>query len=443
MSGSVWRSAAAVAFVYLLFATLWIVFSDRAVALVAGDLDRVTALQTVKGLVFVTLSSLLIFVLVFINTGRLSDLHAANLRMEREQAGMLEMINDGVWLIDRGEARVQWRGRWQALSGYAPEDLGTVDHWLGHIHSDDRGGFAELLDALVRGTVDSLEHEHRLRAASGVWLSVRANARLMDIGETGAEATVVGTYTDLTALRQQEQRLSALAHDLGESRADLETLAAAAAHDLRQPVREIASFAQLLRRRLGDGLPAEADEDMMYFVAAARHLDSLLDGLMQAVEAARAGVSRSEVALTPLLRSCTASYEAELEAVGGTVRIDPLPVVSGDAGQLALLFDALMSNAVKFRASDRPLEVAVTAERDGPWWRIAVTDNGIGLPDEHLDEVFKVFRRLHGRAAYPGSGMGLAICRIIALHHGGTIRAERLSGPGARLVVSLPAEGGA
>lgn len=440
------RAALGVALPYMVFAGLWIVYSDQAVALLSGDLAEATTLQTAKGIAFVAVSAALIFGLVFLAHRREARHHQAHLRAERDLARVLETVSDAVWTVDAATRRVVWRGRWLALTGHAAEALPDVDAWLEQVHEDDRPAFGRQIDAMIAGALPALTHEHRLRAADGGWLWMRAQARVVeDAGHVSPEdgpaaRRLVGTYTDLTGAHRQEERLSILAHDLAEARADLAALASAAAHDLRQPVREVVSYAQLLERRLGDALVGEAAEDLSFLIGGARHLETLLDGLMRAVEATAAPPSFAPVDLAALVEERLSAHADALAAAEGTAEVGSLPVVLGGRDQLSLLFDALLSNAIKFRRAGRPLRVSVGAERDGPWWRIIVADNGIGLPPAYAEQVFQAFRRLHGRGEYDGAGMGLAICRSIAAHHGGQIRAEGSGDDGARVVLLLPTQ---
>lgn len=434
-----WRSALIVAVPYLLFAGLWIVYSDQAVEVLAGDLSEATLYQTIKGIAFVVLSAALIFGLALASQNRQSRLHQARLRAEHDLSSVLETVNDGVWTV-HPDRSVVWSGHWPVLSGYGNGDLSTVETWLEQIHTDDRATFHRRLETLLAGLEDRLVHDHRIRTANGTWLWVRTRAQAAAPADGSIRRSVVGTYTDLTAERHQEQHLTALAQDLATARTELASLASAAAHDLRQPVREVASYAQLLHRRLGPGLPADAHEDLNYLINAAQHLTGLLDGLLRAVETSRSMVAHAEVPLSGLIAKCLNNYADDLRVADGQAEVGDLPIVRGDAQKLRQMFDALICNAIKFRSPTRRLKITITAQRDGAWWRIMVADNGIGLPPEYAEEIFQAFRRLHGRGEYDGAGMGLAICRTIAAHHGGTIHATGSAEGGTRLVISLPVQ---
>jgi light-regulated signal transduction histidine kinase (bacteriophytochrome) len=166
-------------------------------------------------------------------------------------------------------------------------------------------------------------------------------------------------------------------------------------------------------------------------------MQALIDGLLMY---SRAGTSEYElepVDLSALVKTTVTTLHTSLAESGGSVEVDPLPTVRGDATQLSQLFQNLVANAIKFVA-DKPPRIEISAERQGDCWRFAVADNGIGVEPAHVERIFNVFQRLHGRSAYEGTGMGLAICRKIVERHGGAITARSRPGQGATFVVTLP-----
>jgi signal transduction histidine kinase len=141
----------------------------------------------------------------------------------------------------------------------------------------------------------------------------------------------------------------------------------------------------------------------------------------------------------------TAEFQERLDSVGGTLRAGTLPVIEGDGGELRQLFENLLSNAIKFRRPDEPLRIEVFEDdslSNGGESIIVFADNGIGFEDQYAEKVFSIFKRLHGRSDYPGTGIGLAICRKIVGRHGGRIRAMGTPGEGARFVIALPRTNG-
>ncbi|OIQ91051.1 phytochrome-like protein cph1 [mine drainage metagenome] len=228
--------------------------------------------------------------------------------------------------------------------------------------------------------------------------------------ENGHITHYVGMKQDITQLRRQEDLLSSV-------NVDLEQLLFATCHDLQEPARQIATMAQLLERTLPAGLSEEAGFALGAILTESAQLRVFVAGLS---EFARAGQSRhafSEVDLNALL----AALVREMDGAGDSISLSALPVVPGDPARLFILFDTLLSNALKFRSPDRPLAITVSACRDGDLWRFEIKDNGIGIEARYLPTLIRPFSRLHPRTRYPGSGLGLITALRIARQHNGTL----------------------
>ncbi|WP_193581923.1 sensor histidine kinase [Streptomyces mobaraensis] len=231
------------------------------------------------------------------------------------------------------------------------------------------------------------------------------------------------------------------AAELRRSNAELEQFAYVASHDLQEPLRKVASFCQLLQRRYGDGLDERAHQYIGFAVDGANRMQVLINDLLAFSRVGRVHNDHDTVDLEAVLEATLDTLSVPVEESGAEITHDPLPTVVGDRTQLGMLWQNLVSNAVKFRAPDRRPAVHVSAERDGDVWRFAVTDNGIGIGPEYTEKVFALFQRLHTREAYPGTGIGLAMCRKIVEFHGGTIAVDPEHEGGARVVFTLPATG--
>ena len=228
---------------------------------------------------------------------------------------------------------------------------------------------------------------------------------------------------------------------LRRSNEDLQQFAYVASHDLQEPLRMVVSYSELLARRYGEQLDERADRYLGYCVDGARRMQSLVNDLLaySRVEAAGALVPTDSNA------ACGEAVDRLAKAIedaGGEVTVEALPWVMADAGQLERLFQNLISNALKFRG-ERPARVTVSATRRGASWEFAVADQGIGVPPEQAGQLFQMFRRLHGRSEYPGSGIGLAISRRIVERHGGHIwlESDGVSGTTVRFVLRAAEEG--
>ena len=210
-------------------------------------------------------------------------------------------------------------------------------------------------------------------------------------------------------------------------------------HDLQEPLRSVTGYAQLLARRYRGQLDSRADELIEGAVEGARRMQVFIRDLLAY---SRIGFDRVQLvptAMEAIRDHALSNLTAAIEETGAAIESDPLPVVVGDPNQLVQLLQNLIGNSIKFRR-DEPPRVRLSAERDGPRWRFAVADNGIGIPDGARDRVFQIFQRLHPMDAYPGTGIGLAIaCRIVERHRG-RIWIESEVGKGATFWFSLPAE---
>jgi signal transduction histidine kinase len=173
-------------------------------------------------------------------------------------------------------------------------------------------------------------------------------------------------------------------------------------------------------------------------------MQRLINDLLAFSRVGRVGVTRGDVPLDEVVTRAQDDLAAVIEESGATVRLEgePLPTVTGDAGLLTQVFQNLLSNAVKFRRPGVPPEVRISCRRDGDAWRLDVQDNGIGIDPEYADRVFVIFSRLNRREDYPGTGIGLALCKKIVEYHGGRIWLDPTAGPGTTISLTLPVTAG-
>jgi signal transduction histidine kinase len=225
--------------------------------------------------------------------------------------------------------------------------------------------------------------------------------------------------------------------DLRRSNRELEQFAYITSHDLQEPLRMIASYLQLLERRHAERLDGEAREFIGYAVEGAKRLQTLISAVLEYSRVGTHGAVPAPTDSGAALASALANLEARIRESGARVTHGPMPVVRADSAQLVQLFQNLVGNALKFRGAAPP-EVHVAAERTPQGWEFAVRDNGIGIAPEYHERIFRMFQRLHGRRAYEGAGIGLAICQRIVERHGGRIWVESAEGAGATFKFTLP-----
>lgn len=298
---------------------------------------------------------------------------------------------------------------------------------------------AEAMELVRRAsTGERLETvEIPIRAAVGGVRTVLWNsATIFAPGGTEPRATIAQGQ-DVTEAVAARRDLSLRAEELARSNAELEQFAYVASHDLQEPLRTVASYVQLLSRRYKGRLDADADDFIDFATEGALRMQRLIEDLLVYSRVGTRGSVFAEVESEEVFRSAIRALAEAVRESGAEVTHDPLPRVHGDAGQLAQLLQNLVGNALKFRGESPP-RVHVSARRDDGGWRFSVTDQGIGIAPEHFERIFRVFQRLHGRAEFPGTGIGLAVCKKIVERHGGRIGVESAPGRGATFWFTLP-----
>lgn len=243
---------------------------------------------------------------------------------------------------------------------------------------------------------------------------------------------------DVTELESIRQALAERAVELERSNADLLMFADSASHDLHEPLRTIAGFLRLLDRRFRENLPREGVELLERALDGAGRMQRLLEDLLQYARTGSATGDLEEVDTSAAFDAACLNVRAAIGDAAARVTRDPLPMVRGISADLVLLFQNLLSNALKFHG-EKPLRVHCTARRRDGMWQFLVRDNGIGIEQRDLERVFGVFQRLHPADRYAGTGMGLAICKRIVERHGGRIWVESEPGHGSVFYFSLPA----
>jgi light-regulated signal transduction histidine kinase (bacteriophytochrome) len=256
-------------------------------------------------------------------------------------------------------------------------------------------------------------------------------------GAAGTPLYEIAVFDDITERKNAEAALQEAHEELKRSNSELEQFAYVASHDLQEPLRMVSSYTQLIDRRYGDRLDGDAREFMHYVVDGAARMKQLIEDLLAYSRVGTKGKEFREIEVEAALKRAVTNLRAAIEESGAAVTWDPLPTVSGDDLQLAQLFQNLIGNALKFRGRSVP-RVHVSVSEQENEWQIAVADNGIGIEPQYFERIFMVFQRLHTQADYPGTGIGLAICKKVVERHGGRIGVESRPGEGSRFHFTLP-----
>jgi two-component system CheB/CheR fusion protein len=322
------------------------------------------------------------------------------------------------------------------LLGYAEHEIGdTLDELKTLLYPADSDLFEQALRdaAAPEETADGdseVEVRFRHRNGSVIWMLCRGR-RLADSDPEGPVRTI-GSMVDITGLKQT---LS----DLQRSNDELHQFAYLTSHDLQEPLRTVSNFVDLLERRHGELLDDDGRQFLSIVAQATVRMRDLIRGILDYSRIGHHG-TRTVVDTDEVLQAAITDLGSAFTDVGATIDAKPLPKVVGYEAELRTLFTNLLSNAVKFSRADSPLEITIRAELrtdSNEGWRFSVSDNGIGIAEQHQERIFEIFSRLHNRDDYPGAGIGLAHCRKIVELHGGRLTVESVPDVGSTFSFTL------
>ena len=360
-------------------------------------------------------------------------------KAEEERALRDRSINsatNGILIADARQPdmpTVYCNAAFEKITGYAAEEvLGQNCRFLqGTEHQQP--GLDAIRQAIRQGTEAKAELRNFRKDGSLFWNELYI-APVKD--PQGRLTHFIGIQTDITQRKHQEIELANKTRELAQSNAELQQFAYVASHDLQEPLRMVASYTQLLGKRYRGKLDQDADEFIGYAVDGATRMQRLIRDLL---EYSRVGAERQSFEET----DCELVFQQAMQNLSASVREhhaevthDPLPTVQASPTHLIQVFQNLIGNALKFQG-DAPPKIHVGAKALPDGWEFSVRDNGVGMPGDQLDRIFAIFQRLHGQSEYPGTGIGLAICKRIVGKYGGQIWAESEPGQGSTFYFTL------
>ena len=295
----------------------------------------------------------------------------------------------------------------------------------------------EILRSKVGVFVELARKTEIVRRQSELLRSMEKRRHERELADTRA-AFLADLQQKNQELERGQQVLEEKVRELARANEDLEQFAYATSHDLQEPLRMVSSFVQLLERRLKNRLDEDAKEFIGYVTEGAARMRALIHGLLEYSRVGSRGEALGPVACETVFEHAMSNLEMARVESGAVITRDPLPTLPGNAIQLTALFQNLVGNAIKFRGDEKP-RIHVGVEARGEAWLFSVKDNGIGIEPAHLERIFVIFQRLHPRDRYPGTGIGLSICKKIVERHGGRIWVESVPGKGTTFKFTLPA----
>ena len=321
---------------------------------------------------------------------------------------ILNGINEGVIVFDRSAGVSFMNGAAEKITGWINND--AVGNKLGLILNNN--SLEEKIENLFQqGPIGKLP--------SGKFVFINKNKLTSEIGYSLIYFNEISSAI-IFEISQGNNRINELEKKLDDSYREAENFAYFASHDLQEPLRMVASYVQLLKKRYSDKLDKEADDFIDFAVSGANRMKNLIDDLLLYSRINLKHFSPQEIDCTKLVRKISEKVTGIWKQANPVIKYENLPVVTADPDQLYQLFYHLITNSVKFNVSKQPI-VEIKSEQQDSKWMFTVSDNGIGIEKEYFEKIFEAFQRLHNHKNFPGTGIGLAVCKKIVEMHGGDI----------------------
>lgn len=365
-------------------------------------------------------------------------LEAQRRRLQNILSNVPGIVWESTFLDDGTSQRVDFVNSYaEKILGYTVQDwMETPDFMRSIIHPDDYPSAHDYVRTQILEGSTSISLEFRCLAKDGREVPIETHFIVL-MNEAGNPAGTCGLMTDISERKKAQEDLAQYALDLQRSNEQLEQFAYVASHDLQEPLRMITSYLQLIERRYKEQLDADAGEFIAFAVDGASRMKSLINDLLAYSRVKTVVQDFAPFDSGIALKEALTNLEMTAADTKAQITHDTLPTINGNQAQFIQLFQNLISNALKFHG-DQPPQIHIGVTRKRGEWIFSVQDNGIGMERQYLDRIFIIFQRLHNKEEYPGTGIGLAICKKVVEHHGGRIWADSQPGAGTTFYFSIP-----
>ena len=352
---------------------------------------------------------------------------------ESKYRQIVELAEEGIWVIDSNACTTYVNQAMARMLGYTEVEMfgRSLFNFM-----DEQAQHSAINNMKLRRQGIAERYEFRLRSQDGkdVWTYMSTSPVMDEEGNLISSCTLV---YNITNRKEAEQQMLHLTEDLKRSNEELEQFAYVASHDLQEPLRAVTSYTQLLAQRYQGNLDEKADKYINYIVDGATRMQQLINDLLAYSRLGTRGQEFELADCNAAVQQSLCNLQIAIAEKKAVITCDAMPTVMADESQLVQLFQNLIANSIKFCRQDIPL-IEITARREESEWLLYVRDNGIGIDPEYADRIFIIFGRLHGRREYPGTGIGLAMCKRIVERHGGRIWVESQEGKGATFYFTVP-----
>lgn len=400
--------------------------------------------EILKWMLIVGGSLTLLLTLALLTNRRLSREIAKRIEAEEERYKITKRLSlacraggIGIWEWNVLENVLIWDDQMFQLYGIKPDDFkGVYEAWQALAHPDDLSRVEEELRTAVSGEKDFVS-EFRVVWPDKTIHFIYALA-IVQRDETGQALKFIGTNYDITAHKQAEEARNFYTEELIRSNVELQQFAYIASHDLQEPLRMISSYLQLIERRYKGKLDEDADTFIHFAVDGASRMQMLIDGLLEFSRVKTHGQTFEPVDIGLVLDGVCRNLNTLIVESKAVVLYEKMPIIHADEAQIIRLFQNLVQNALKFSKEKNNPIIDITANTTNEGHIFCVKDNGIGIDEQFFERIFILFQRLHAREQYPGTGIGLAICKRIVERHKGKIWVTSKIDQGAAFYFSIP-----
>ncbi|HEY8894326.1 MAG TPA: ATP-binding protein, partial [Niastella sp.] len=368
-----------------------------------------------------------------------------------------EYLDYGTWEVDGRTNVFFWSDGMYRLFGYNPDTdknklVVSEALYQKHMNEEDFERSKTFIESVIAGTEhpENFVTEYEIKTSDGNIKRIETSGKLF-YDNTGKWIKTIGTSRDVTRIRQYQSSLEEKIKDLDRSNKELEEFAYVASHDMNEPLRKITTFIERLESKYKPELGEDGQLYLTRISASVENMRHLIDTLLEFSRTARSNQPFLQVDLNDIIKEVQTDLELKIEETSATLHIDALPVIEAIPSQMKQLFDNLLNNSIKFRKTDIHPVISIRCLRlsrrqkelhrldtGNTWFKIDFSDNGIGFEPEYKQRIFQIFQRLHGKTEYPGSGIGLAICKKIIDQHKGLIYATGEPDNGATFTIILP-----
>ena len=341
-----------------------------------------------------------------------------------------------MWMLDANNKPLMFNDTWLDFTGNTLEQELACE-WNGmQIHPEDQEKVMSIYNEAIIEQ-NSFDLEYRMQRYDGVYCWIR------EIGvphyENNTYKNFIGICLDITQRKIDELNLKKYTQDLKRSNKELEQFAYIASHDLQEPLRMVSSYTQLLERRYKDKLDDDASEFIGYAVDGANRMQTLIQDLLAYSRVGKNKQILKLLELDLLIKNIILGLKVAIEESNVQINLpESFPQIMADQSQIQQLFQNLILNAIKYRAEERKCEININYQKVDEMWQFSIQDNGIGIETKYFERIFVIFKRLHSREKYSGTGIGLAVCKRIVEGHGGELWLESTFGSGSTFYFTIP-----